>query len=72
MYTIEIQTPSEAELLEQLQLAERELLMLDKDDQVLSQLSLTILSNTLELLVRPNQQDYLGQYADASPSSLDN
>ncbi|ENV34406.1 hypothetical protein F960_01393, partial [Acinetobacter gerneri DSM 14967 = CIP 107464 = MTCC 9824] len=42
MYTIEIQTPSEAELLEQLQLAERELLMLDKDDQVLSQLSLTI------------------------------
>ncbi|ENV34408.1 hypothetical protein F960_01391, partial [Acinetobacter gerneri DSM 14967 = CIP 107464 = MTCC 9824] len=42
MHTIEQQTPSEAELLEQLQLAERELLMLDKDDQVLSQLSLTI------------------------------
>ncbi|MFV5513266.1 hypothetical protein VXQ03_00005, partial [Acinetobacter gerneri] len=42
MHTIELQTPSETELLEQLRLAERELLMLDKDDQVLSNLSLTI------------------------------
>ena len=42
MHSIEQQTPSEADLLEQLRLAERELLMLDKDDRVLSNLSLTI------------------------------
>lgn len=42
MHLVENQRPSEQELIQQLKEAERELLMLDKEDCVLSQLSLTI------------------------------
>ncbi|WP_436860866.1 hypothetical protein [Acinetobacter haemolyticus] len=42
MHLVENQRPSEQELIQQLKEAERELLMLDKEDRVLSQLSLTI------------------------------
>ena len=42
MQLIEIKLPSEPELIQQIKVAERELLMLDKDDNKLAQLSLTI------------------------------
>lgn len=42
MHLVEKQSPSEKELLQQIKEAERELLMLDKNDQALAQLSLTI------------------------------
>lgn len=42
MHPIELEQPSEAELIQQIKDAERELLMLDKDDQALCQLSLVI------------------------------
>lgn len=42
MHLVEKQLPSDKELLQQIKEAERELLMLDKEDRVLSQLSLTI------------------------------
>ncbi|MDS7931547.1 DUF3396 domain-containing protein [Acinetobacter sp. V102_4] len=42
MHLVEKQPPSEKELIQQIKEAERELLMLDKNDQVLAQLSLTI------------------------------
>lgn len=42
MRLVEIKSPSEQELVQQINQAERELLMLDKDDNKLAQLSLTI------------------------------
>lgn len=42
MHLVEKQSPSEKELIQQIKEAERELLMLDKNDRVLAQLSLTI------------------------------
>ena len=42
MHLLEIRPPSDQELLQQIKEAERELLMLDKDDNRLAQLSLTI------------------------------
>jgi hypothetical protein len=42
MHLVEKQLPSEKELTQQIKEAERELLMLDKNDRVLAQLSLTI------------------------------
>lgn len=42
MQLVEIKSPSEQELVQQINQAERELLMLDKDDNKLAQLSLTI------------------------------
>lgn len=42
MHLVEIKSPSEQELVQQINQAERELLMLDKDDNKLAQLSLTI------------------------------
>ncbi|MCJ8162998.1 hypothetical protein [Acinetobacter zhairhuonensis] len=42
MHLVEKQPPFEKELTQQIKEAERELLMLDKEDRVLSQLSLTI------------------------------
>ncbi|GAA5630910.1 hypothetical protein Acal02_01525 [Acinetobacter calcoaceticus] len=44
MHLVEKKSPSDKELIQQIKEAERELLMLDKSDQALAQLSLYIAS----------------------------